>query len=176
MAMGQSIQDNDYFSLENLNELSRIEEHLDFAEELVEKYLKFAEGNVLEKKEDIDWQQIKKQLQLIKKKKDDKKLNISVIGEFSTGKSTFINALLRKELLASSAMQGTTVASTIIDYDSEYKVLLEYLDGTREDRKYSDFEQLKQGLEKVTTTPSIARLLKTVNVSLPAEILKNKKE
>lgn len=161
--MDKNIQDKDYFSLNNLGTLSRIDEHLSFVEGIVEKY---SEKN-------FTWKDVRQQIEFIRKKKNDKKLNISVIGEFSTGKSTFINALLRKELLASSALQGTTVASTVIDYDEQYKIRLEYLNGRSEMLKFTCFAELQSGLKHYTTDTSVAKQLKAVNVFLPADILKN---
>lgn len=161
--MEKNVQDKEYFSLNNLTALSRIDEHLSFVEEIMEKY---NEKNFI-------WEDVHQQIDFIRKKKNDKKLNISVIGEFSTGKSTFINALIRKELLASSAMQGTTVASTVIDYAGQCNMRLEYLDGHSEMLNFSCFDELRSGLKYYTTEASVARQLKAVNVSLPADILKN---
>lgn len=183
--MGRDTQNTDYFSADNLGRLSRVDEHLAFVEGISEKYMgriptdvTSAGGDVrqitLIRKQKLSWNEIHQQISFIRKKKNDKKLNISVIGEFSTGKSTFINALLRKELLASSALQGTTVASTVIDYSEGYEIELEYLDGRPgEELRYSCFQELRKGLERFTTDSSVARLLKSVNVFLPADILKN---
>lgn len=161
--MERKFQDKDYFSLNNLGRLSEIDAHLSYAEGIVKKY---SEKN-------LAWTDVRQQIDFIRKKKNDKKLNISVIGEFSTGKSTFINALLRKELLVSSALQGTTVASTVIDYSDRHKITLEYLNGCSETLDYNSFGELRQGLSHFTTNSSIAKQLKAVNVFLPADILKN---
>lgn len=166
-------QSAEYFSLENLDKLAEVDEHLEFAEALLIKYgSQAAEDSYPET--GVDWTDLRKQLESIRKKQDDKKLNLSVIGEFSTGKSTFINALLRKELLASSALQGTTVASAVIDYSEHHMIHLQYLDGRPEDRyQYNDFYSMKVALERFTTDPDIARNLKAVHVYLPASVLKD---
>jgi len=49
----------------------------------------------------------------IQKRKDDPNLYLAVIGEFSSGKSTFINALLRDDLLKTSALVTTATATRI---------------------------------------------------------------
>lgn len=169
-------QSAEYFSLKNLDKLTEVDEHLEFAEALIKKY----GSQVNEEGDDshsgmiIDWSGLQKQLETIRKKQDDKKLNLSVIGEFSTGKSTFINALLRKELLASSALQGTTVASTVIDYAEHHMIHLQYLDGRPRERfQYDDFNGMKEGLERFTTDPAIARKLQAVHVFLPVKVLKD---
>ena len=78
---------------------------IEFAETLIDKY---DSGGSSARK-------LREQLGIIKYKQLDDKLNLSVVGEFSIGKSSFINALIRRELLESAALQGTTVASTILD-------------------------------------------------------------
>ncbi len=160
----------DFFSLENVYELCRMQEHLAFLDGLVKKYGEPAQTEP----ESCEWEEIRKHLDRIKDRQGDKKLNISVIGEFSTGKSTFINALLGTELLVSSALQGTTVASAVLDYGSEYRIWLQYLDGAHDQNIiFSDLEHLKEGLGNFTTDPMIARMLKAVNVYMPVEVLKN---
>lgn len=162
------MDNSNYFSINNLDELSGIADHLSFAEQLIDKYSnKVTEvGN---------WSIFKEQVMQIRKKQNDKKLNLSIIGEFSTGKSTFINALLGKELLVSSAMQGTTVASTIIDYSNHYKICIQYLDykDHREEFSFSNFEDMRDKLNHYTTEETIAKQLASVHVSLPAKVVKN---
>ncbi len=158
----------DFFSVNNLDKLAEIDGHMAFIENLIEKYSRSSQDAA------CDWNFAREQLSLIRKKVNEKKLNISVIGEFSTGKSTFINAFLRNDLLASSALQGTTAASTIIDYGSQYRVHLEYLSGGREEeRTYSSLSDLKEALERHTTNYLTAKQLKSVRVYLPSELLKN---
>ncbi len=166
-------QYDDYFSMQNLDKLSDVEAHLEFAERLLKKYSSQMTDDEGPLSKD-DWRSLKDQLDVIRKKQNDKKLNLSVIGEFSTGKSTFINALLRKDLLASSALQGTTVASTVIDYSRQHMIHLQYLDGRPDEKHtYDDISSMKAGLEKFTTDSLIARQLRAVNVFLPAEVLKD---
>ncbi len=52
----------------------------------------------------------------IRHRGNDDRLYLGVVGEFSSGKSTFINALLREQFLDSSATEGTTVIPTFIEY------------------------------------------------------------
>lgn len=172
--MKKQNMEEDYFSVHNLDKLAEIDGHMSFIEKLVKKYSSMPQDTRQTGTVGCDWNLIQEQLRLIRKKMNEKKLNISVIGEFSTGKSTFINALLRKELLASSALQGTTVASTVMDYDSRYGLRLEYLTGKKpREMTYPAFMELKDHLEHYTTVPKEAKLLKSVGVYLPSEILKN---
>lgn len=100
-----------YFSWDNLNEMADIQSHIEYATMVLNKY----------HWDDSVRQSLLKQLNQIVDKQNDKTLNISVIGEFATGKSSFINALVGQELLAVNALQGTTVAITIIEYGTTYK-------------------------------------------------------
>lgn len=85
-------------------------------------------------------------------------LNLSVVGEFGTGKSTFINAMLRHDnFLVSSALQGTTVAATIIEHSEKYGISLTYTNGKKMSRNYHSIDQLKSALISFTTDPSIAK-------------------
>lgn len=151
-----------YFSLNNLGELADFNEHIAFAEKMLNKY----------KWEPNARETITSLLQQIRSKQEDKLLNLSVIGEFSSGKSTFINAMLRDELLSSSALQGTTVASTVIEPADWFGIVLEYSSGFRQTHEYDGLGSLKENLESFTTIPHVARKLETVKVYLPSEHLK----
>lgn len=168
---------NSYFSVATVDELAEIDQHVLFVESMIRKYKSFETSEAAQKSEQPSstkhsWEDISNQIARIKAKKNDKLLNLSVIGEFSTGKSTFINALLGKELLASSAMQGTTVASTVIEYGSTYRLDVEYLNNMPpQSLSFTTFERLKTALQTYTTLPSIAKTLKSVHVFMPLEIL-----
>lgn len=147
------------FDLKNFDEVANLESHLSFAEELISKY----EWNKKNKKK------FQAQLNQIKRKQEDKLLNLSVVGEFGTGKSTFINAMLRRDnFLVSSALQGTTVAATIIEHSEKYGISLTYTNGKKMSRNYHSIDQLKSALISFTTDPSIAKKLYSVNVQLPS--------
>lgn len=166
-----------YFSVDNLNELSGIEGHIRFAEQLIQKYSAqageaAASGGKGQTASQKDWHKFREQVGQIRKKQEDKTLNLSVVGEFATGKSTFINALLGRELLVSSALQGTTAASTVIHYGKSYEIRLRCkADDAKQRYEYAEFDSMKKALEKFTTDPAAARQLKSVHVYLPAETL-----
>lgn len=70
-----------------------------------------------------------KDIEGLSKKSKSKDINIAVIGEFNSGKSTFINALLRERILK-EAGRPTTAAATYITRSRPHN-LLQYIFGTK---------------------------------------------
>lgn len=143
--------------------MADIDSHIVFATALMGKY---------------DWEEatkhsLEKQLSAIVDKQNDNLLNISVIGEFSTGKSSFINALVGYELLAVNVIQGTTVAITIIEYSEKFSITLTDFLGKSSKRVYKSIDSLRQQLHIYTTDATYAKKIDYVTVTLPSVILKN---
>ena len=157
---GNKMEERNFFSWENLKELTGTEDHLAFAEQIAEKY---ADETVL-----------KESIRRIRDRQDDKKLNISVIGEFSTGKSTLINALLGYDLLVYGSVQGTTAADIVITYGKEFRIDAEYTDKRgRRTYMYEDFISMKNDLDRFTSDPDPAKRIRSIKTFLPAEFLGN---
>lgn len=153
--------ENDYLSLNNLKEIAEVDSHIKTARSLIQKY---------QWPEEVCVELEKKLLRIIDKEKD-KSLNLSVIGEFTTGKSTFINAIIRNNLLVSSIMQGTTLANTIIDYCPSYAICLHHINGKKAAKEFNNIDELKKGIADVTTNEKIAKVLKAVRIGLPSSNL-----
>ena len=156
--MAQSVQ---FYN--QLNEYVDISGHIDFAETLINKY---------------DWDaqtkdRLSSQLRLIRDKQKDQCLNLSIIGEFSAGKSSFINALLGENLLVSSIIQGTTVVNTIIEYYDTPILYILRKDGTYDVVTSKSVDELSVRLSDVTTNPDTARDIKLVRVGMPSQLLAN---
>ena len=152
-----------YFSWDNLSEMADIQSHITYATTVLNKY----------NWDDSVKRSLKKQVDTIVAKQNDKVLNISVIGEFSTGKSSFINALVGHELLAVNVLQGTTVAITIIEYGTSYSLSLVDKNGNPTTTEYKNINYLSSALQHYTTDPSYADSISHVRVTLPSDILKN---
>ena len=58
-------------------------------------------------------------LDLIKKRLNDKTFRIAVVGEFSSGKSTFINAMIGKDLLKHASSETTAAITHIINVQAD---------------------------------------------------------
>jgi len=67
-----------------------------------------------------NWQKtnIASRFEQLEDQKNDQRLMLGIIGEFSSGKTTLVNALLRSDLLETSVQQATTCAVTFIYWSS----------------------------------------------------------
>lgn len=163
-----------------------ITENLAFAEHILNYY---------------DWEpneisEITSEINKVKEKVNDTSLYLTVVGEFSSGKSTFINALLRDDLLESNVVQGTTISNTIIRYAPEYNLIVKSEDeeiinlskkinskgifsfikklfGFANSSVDSKKKLLKDYIRDVTTTEKYSGRSKEVIIECPAKFLKN---
>lgn len=158
-----SMQQGNYFSWDNFSEMADIQSHIVYATTVLNKYK--WNGSVI--------RSLQKQLDAILEKQNDKILNISVIGEFSTGKSSFINALVGYELLAVNVLQGTTIAITIIEYGESYSLSLVDKSNEYTIHEYGDIDCLRDALQHYTTDSSYSDNISHVKVTLPSDVLKN---
>ena len=150
------------FSFNTLSELINIDEHINFAESILNKY---------------SWdskikQKLSNQLSRIKSKTNDEHLHISIVGEFSSGKSTFINALIKEDLLVSSILQGTTVVNTVIEYYPTWCLLIKYYKKPQEFIIFKSLSELRERLSFVSTNPDTAKQIQLVRAGLPVDVLK----
>nr|WP_304259403.1 dynamin family protein [Phascolarctobacterium succinatutens] len=76
----------------------------------------------------------------------DERFNLVIIGEFSRGKSTFINALLGRSILPASANPTTNIISKIV-YGKQPKYVLFYKDGKQQEISKEAFDLIKAQTE-----------------------------
>ena len=74
-------------------------------------------------------------------------LNVALIGNFSSGKSTFINALIKKELLK-TAWSATTAAPTYIYYHDKEETLV-VVETSEDGAFYMNHPEQREGFEKI---------------------------
>ena len=149
---------------ENSKALAEIDSSVAFVETLLGRYTW----------DETERANIAADLNFIHRKRKDKYLNLSIIGEFSSGKSTFINALLRENLLESANLQGTTTANTVIRYAPNYDVIVNFKNGTVErfsDKNLSQSE-FKAYIKELTTNQNLASQVEGIIIEHPAEALK----
>lgn len=109
---------------------------------------------------------------------------ILVLGEFSTGKSTFLNALLKERILP-VAVRPTTATINKIRYSPEKKVVLNFL-GERDENGIEISEGIKKEIkveELIDYTTALSeqadntsRKIKIVEIFYPTEYCKNSVE
>ena len=157
------MKEENYFSWSNIDEMADVNSHIVYASTLMDKYQWEAKTRKI----------LDLQLRRIVDKQNDKLLNICVIGEFSTGKSSFINALVGFELLAVNSLQGTTVAITIIEYGKLFGITITDFKGQISRKEYPNIEALSNELYAYTTDAKYAEKVCYLSVTLPAGILKN---
>ena len=68
-------------------------------------------------------------------------LQVMIMGEFSVGKSTFINALLEKKVAIASPIPTTAVITKFV-YGSKDRTIVHFLDGTQQEYNPQDFNRL----------------------------------
>ena len=96
------------------------------------------------------------------------RFNLVVLGRFSRGKTTLMNAILATDRLPTGVVPITSVITSVA-YGSKEKVIVQYKD-RRLDSKYP-LEELPKYITQ-QGNPGNARGVKLVEVQLPAEILR----
>jgi small GTP-binding protein len=74
-------------------------------------------------------------------------IHIAVVGQFNRGKSTFINKLVKKDLLPTSVLPLTAIP-TEIRYGEETKAVISFSDGSQEEASEKD---VKESLDSFVT-------------------------
>ncbi len=101
---------------------------------------------------------------------EDNKYEVSIIGSFNVGKSTFINAILGREILP-SRLKRCTSTSTYIEYAKDAEIIVTYKDARTEtikiDNKYTS-EVLAEYVSEDHFNPNITK----VNIRFPLQICK----
>ena len=85
--------------------------------DIVSEYKKGSENKYVE---------IEKDIHTLLEKINDEDLYLGVVGSFSSGKSTFINSMIHKNLLPTDAVQGTTVAASILKKSNKNDLEITY--------------------------------------------------
>lgn len=96
-------------------------------------------------------------------------LNIMVMGEFSTGKSTFINAILKKEVVKMNSLP-TTAVITKLCYGAKDKLIVHFKNGTNKEYNSLEFERLTATEEGETN--EFHKTIDYVERLLPIDALK----
>jgi predicted GTPase len=164
---------------DEINETIDAGEHLEFIRNLIQRHC------LSEAKQQYFWQQ----LDLIERRINDSTLYLTVIGEFSSGKSTFINGLLRKRLLKASRV-ATTASATYITYGDTFKVKVTFVDDrcveatesqtgflyeaiANLEKSLPQNPSLQQLIDLLTSNQNVADRVQKIEISLPEDSLKS---
>ena len=115
----------------------------------------------------------------IKARANDPMLYVGLIGEFSSGKSTLVNAWLGDNLLKTDILQATTAAPTLLKDNSEYQISTLMKNGdVINSEATNETEKFKAAfidyLHKVSADESYSKDIKLVSISYPNEVLRSK--
>lgn len=99
----------------------------------------------------------------------ERPLLILVMGEFKTGKSTFINTLLKDDILTTDALPATAVV-TLLTFGEEKTATIHYLDGTKEPYDVSKLAEITA--EGDETKEALRKNIEFVELTYPNELLK----
>lgn len=133
-------------------------------------------------------QKVEAAIDEIKKRIDTQELRLAIVGEFSSGKSTFINAILRRILLKASLIPTTATATRL--YYAKKLEIEAVVDGNRvsgKEANYADLynaacalkpelyskASLKDVLEVLTTDSNAGKRVRDVAIGYPSETLRN---
>lgn len=96
-------------------------------------------------------------------------LQVMIMGEFSVGKSTFINAMLGQEVAISSPIPTTAVITKFV-YGSKDRILVYFNDGKKQEYTITEFNKLT--VEDNGRFKEMHSRIKYVERQLPNELLK----
>ena len=86
----------------------------------IDGHVEFVEGLLARRTfDEAEHERVQEGLERVRRRQADPTVTMAVVGEFSVGKSSFINALLREELFETDVVQGTTTAPVVISYGFE---------------------------------------------------------
>jgi GTP-binding protein EngB required for normal cell division len=173
-------RDERFSKKEALQTWADIDAHLQFADQIIQK-ADFPESLRAE---------IGKRLTRILHRREDPNMYLAVIGEFSTGKSTFINALLREELLKTS-VDVTTTTATRLYYGPQVDLEVQFQKSSKTLSYLKEHTKLQREIEKagqyvkdsladihacinaVTADNSIVSRVRRITIRHPASFLMN---
>jgi small GTP-binding protein len=95
----------------------------------------------------------------------DRPLLVTVMGEFNSGKSTFVNALIGEEV-APMGITPTTATINVLKYGAERKGRVVYLDDSAREVAWQEVPKLLRGLDAAE-----AKRIRVVEVLYPLETL-----
>ena len=108
------------------------------------------------------------ELELLKERMQDDVFRIAVVGEFSSGKSTFINALLGRDVLSHASKETTAVLTQVVNVASDDPRvgtgLVRHKDGTEQEIRT---DELREYTTTVSERHAVAQEIASVDIYTP---------
>lgn len=111
------------------------------------------------------------ELDAITRKLHDPAFMVGIIGEFSCGKSTFINAFVGQEILVGDILQGTTCAPTVLAYSPKQFISVKKTDGEILTHAACGTPELKKLLAYLSTEEDMAADIREIVWHAPLTVL-----
>ncbi len=102
---------------------------------------------------------------------EDRTFTVGIIGEFSCGKSTFLNAFTERRYLVEAIEQGTTCAPTRLVYSPRGEVLVQYSNGRTVTMPAG--QDMKAFLARVTASEEEGKNITEVRWNTPIPLLRD---
>lgn len=123
----------------------------------------------------IEAEQLAHALSIIEKRIQQSAIQLGAIGEFSAGKTTLINALVGFRLLPADTLQGTTAATTLIEYSAKPRAVALSQDGASQaieaaglnDRPFTEF------VDRHISNEAVAAGLQELSIGVPSPFLQH---
>lgn len=109
--------------------------------------MKSAMDQVLDTARELGLKQVMEKVTADKRQLDDERFQLVVVGEFSRGKSTFVNAMLGRLMLPASKQPTTNVISKIV-YGNPPSYTLHYRDGKQKNIDEEEFLGIRAQAEE----------------------------
>ncbi|SKB11908.1 conserved hypothetical protein [Planktothrix sp. PCC 11201] len=122
--------------LPNYDNLKQFQEYRQQLNNICDQFYKIIDQN----KHQVWSKNLIDDIQEISQKNQSKRFRVTVVGEFSQGKSTFLNALVGEEIQPVREIPCTGVVS-VLRYGEQKRVICCYKDGRKEDIAIEDYQE-----------------------------------
>lgn len=128
-------------------------------------------GEILDRLEEVDTEEWKRTARRLDSRLESMRFQVAVVGEFKRGKTSFINALLRSEILPADVVPATATINRVT-YGNTPRSLIRWKDG-RPDQEV-DIGELSRFITKLTDeSAENARRIKEAVVYFPCMFCEN---
>ena len=99
-------------------------------------------------------------------------LQVMIMGEFSVGKSTFINALLKQEVAITSPIPTTAVITKFV-YGHKDRIIVHFWDGKKQEYKINKYllnDMLKKDIKSIASNKEFKKKISDIKIESPKQV------